>query len=184
MKNRYLRYIPVVSIVLLAIACSKDFLETPPPQIDKQVFFTTADGINNALTGCYDVLGWDDGNIFPFWAGDVFGHDSYKGGEGAGDQPWMEPLIAFQYSDNNEGLVTPYRNYYIGVNRCNTVIDNVKDQSDEVMPEKDRQNVIAQAKFLRGYYYFELVKMFGRVPLVDHVLLPSEYGLEPAEHFN
>ena len=71
-----------------------------------------------------------------------------------------------------------WKNYYIGINRCNSVIENVTKMSDEDISQEKRELFIAEACFVRGYFYFELVKTFGSVPLIDHVLSPSEYEQE------
>ena len=61
---------------------------------------------------------------------------------------------------NNE-LRSIFRWNYAGITRCNFITEN-KDKIDF-----DGKNVIiAQARFLRAYYYFELIKFFGDVPLI------------------
>ena len=167
-------------LMLLNISCSKDFLDTKSPQVAASDFFTSESDATSALTGCYDILGWDDGNPFPYWAGDILGHDSYKGGEGAGDQPWMEPLLKFQYDANNEELSTPYQQYYIAINRCNRVIQNVPLMTEAMIDPAVGDRIVAEAKFIRGYFYFELYKMFGQVPLVTTLLEPGKYDIPKA----
>lgn len=173
-----------ISILLtgaLISACSKDFLDTKAPYVTIDDYFTTELDAENALTACYDVLGWEDGtNNFQFWVGDILGHDSYKGGEGAGDQPWMEPLLKFQYDANNPGIVAPYSAYYVAINRCNTVIQKVAAMSEEIIAADKKNTIVAEAKFLRGYFYFELYKLFGQVPLVTTVLEPGKYDIPKA----
>jgi hypothetical protein len=167
-------------LTFLYTACSKDFLDTKPPNVTIDDYFTSEEDAFFALTACYDVLGWDDLNQFPFWVGDIFGHDSYKGGEGAGDQPWMEPLLRFQYDPNIAELNTPYQQYYIAINRCNRVVENVPDMSDDIISPETKDEIVAEAKFIRGYFYFELVKMFGEVPLVTTILEPGHYDIPKA----
>jgi len=158
-------------------SCSDSFLDINAPSVSEQSFFTTESQADLALTGCYDILGWDDTNYFPFWLGDILGHDAYKGGEGPGDQPWIEPLLNFQYNAGNPGLPVPFQHYYFGVNRCNRVIDKVAEMTKEMIDDDKKTQVIAEARFLRGYYYFELVKIFGEVPLVDHLMKAGNYNL-------
>ncbi|MBK5261319.1 MAG: RagB/SusD family nutrient uptake outer membrane protein [Peptostreptococcaceae bacterium] len=168
-------------VTLIASSCSKDFLTTEAPYVTSNDYFTSELDATNALTSCYDILGWEDGtNSFQLWQGDILGHDSYKGGEGAGDQPWMEPLLKSQYSANNEGIVVPYKSYYIAINRCNTVIDRVPLMSEDILSTDKGNEIVAEAKFLRGYFYFELIKMFGQVPLVTTVLKSGEYDIPKA----
>jgi hypothetical protein len=167
-------------LTFLYTACSKDFLDTKPPYVTVDDYFASEEDAVLALTACYDVLGWDADNLFPYWLGDILGHDSYKGGEGAADQPWIEPLLRFQYDPNIAELNTPYQQYYIAINRCNRVIENVPDMSDDVISPETKDEIVAEAKFVRGYFYFELVKMFGEVPLVTTILKPGHYDIPKA----
>ncbi|HEY8936916.1 MAG TPA: RagB/SusD family nutrient uptake outer membrane protein [Cyclobacteriaceae bacterium] len=168
------------TLLFIMSACSDKFLDLKAPSVSEDTFFETEQQASLALIGCYDVLGWDDTSYFPFWLGDILGHDSYKGGEGPGDNPWIEPLLVFDYSNNNPGLPVPFQQYYIGINRCNRVIDKVGVMTDEMIDPSNKNQIVAEARFLRGYYYFELVKIFGEVPLVDHLLAAGNYNLPKA----
>jgi hypothetical protein len=63
----------------------------------------------------------------------------------------------------------------VGVNRANALIEGLTDNPK--ISEEVKARVIGEAKFLRGFYNFSLVKTFGAIPIVDHVLAPSEYTL-------
>ncbi|NVO21257.1 MAG: RagB/SusD family nutrient uptake outer membrane protein [Bacteroidetes bacterium] len=167
-------------LLLMNVSCSKDFLDTKSPKVALNDFFTSEADANSALTACYDVMGWDADNYFPFWLGDILGHDSYKGGEGAGDQPWIEPLLKFQYDANIAELNTPYQQYYIAINRCNRVVGNVALMTDKQIDPAIRERIVGEAKFIRGYFYFELEKLFGEVPLVTTILEPGQYNIPKA----
>lgn len=182
MKTKIYLYIIIIATGLLGVdSCTKDFLNPDVPKVDEKSYFNNTDNAMLALTGCYDVLGWDDTNYFGFWLGDILGHDSYKGGEGAGDQAWIEPLLRFQYDANNEGLSSPYKNYFIGIGRCNRVIENVPEMSSTQISDSLKAQIVAEAKFIRGYFYFELVKTYGKVPLITRPLKPNEYHQPLAE---
>jgi hypothetical protein len=171
----------IFSTALFIASCSDSFLDIKAPTIAEDNFFTTERQADLALVGAYDVLGWDDTSYFPFWLGDILGHDSYKGGEGPGDNPWIEPLLTFNYASSNPGLPVPFQQYYIGVNRCNRVIDKVAAMTTEQIDDDKKNQIVAEARFLRGYYYFELVKIFGEVPLVEHLMKAGKYDLPKAK---
>jgi len=181
MKKKISKII-ILSFVLtmINVSCSKDFLDTKSPNVALSDFFTSEADANEALTACYDVMGWDADNQFPYFLGDILGHDSWKGGEGAGDQPWIEPLLKFQYDANIAELNTPYRQYYIAINRSNRVIEKVALMTDDMIDPAKKESVIAQAKFVRAYFYFELFKMFGEVPLVITNLTAGHYDIPKA----
>jgi len=179
--KKILLQITLFASLLGIVACTEKFLDPTIPQVDEELYFNSEKNAQLALTGCYSVLGWDDSNFLQFWLGDILGHDAHKGGEGAGDNAWIEPLLRFQYNANNEGLINPYKNYFIGVGRCNKLIDGVTKMSDNLIDADMKERIIAEAKFIRGYFYFELVRTYGKVPLVTKVLSPSEYKQPLAE---
>ena len=79
--------IAIVAIALLAATtgCRKSFLDTPPPTMVMEDFFTSESNAKLAITGCYDVMGWDGNhNTIPFFFGDIIGRDGWKGGCGCG----------------------------------------------------------------------------------------------------
>ncbi len=167
---------------IIFAACESDFLETKPPSEVMEDFFVTEANAELAVIGCYDVMGWDgDHNTIPFFFGDVIGRDGHKGGDVGGDQDWMDNLINFTYTPDNYILNTAWVNYYIAINRCNSTIENITDMPSEKISDSKRGQFIAEAQFVRAYFYFELVKTFGKVPLVDHVLAQSEYQQPLAE---
>jgi len=177
MKNIYLA---ILALALIASSCSKDFLDTKSPQINDDEYFNNESDVNSALTACYTILSWEDGtSYYQYWVADVLSHDAYKGGEGAGDQQWMEPLLQFDYSaaSYSAELQAPYKSYYVAINRCNRFIDKVSALSTDIISDTKKKETIAEAKFLRGVYYFELAKMFGSVSIVTHVLTQSEYNV-------
>lgn len=183
MKRIYLYTLAITTVMsLMTTSCKKEFLEVDPPTQVMQDFFTTEDNAKLAITGCYDVMGWDGNhNTIPFFFGDIIGRDGWKGGDVGSDQDWMDDLINFNYTPDNYMLNIAWKNYYIGINRCNTAIENIELMTSDMISDEAKANLIAQARFVRGYFYFELTKTWGRVPLVDHVLSPSEYQQPLAE---
>lgn len=176
---KYFKYIAlIVFLTNIFWACSDDFLDTPPHEVTDLDFFTNEEAALNALTACYDPLTWYNEEIFEWFLGDIVGQDGYKGGEGPADWADCEDLRNFVYDATNPILDTRWKELYQGVYRCNIVITNVPDMDfDETL----RNRIVGEAKFLRGYYYFQLVKTFGGVPLITTVLEPSEYNQPRAE---
>jgi hypothetical protein len=176
MRNfRYIKIVFITTIFLLT-GCTKSFLDVQPPTVVMQDFFTTASNAELAINGCYDVMGWDgNDNMIPFFFGDIIGRDAWKGGDIGSDQDWMDNLINFNYTPDNYMLNIDWKDMYIGINRCNTAIENIQKMTKTMISDKLKARLIGEARFVRGYFYFQLVKTFGKVPLVDHVLSPSEY---------
>ena len=175
-KNHIYLFATFSLLLLISSSCKKEFLDVKPPTQVMEDFFTSEENATLAIIGCYDVMGWDgEHNTIPFFFGDIIGRDGWKGGDVGGDQDWMDNLINFTYTPDNYMLNIAWKNYYIGINRCNTAIENIGKMSNDMISDEAKAQLIAQAKFVRGYFYFELIKTWGKVPLVDHVLSPSEY---------
>lgn len=155
-------------------SCNKDLLNVLPPEIVSDDYWVSKENAEMAIVGCYDVMAWDGShNTIPFFFGDIIGRDGYKGGDVGGDQEWMDPFINFTYDNTKNMIDVAWTDYYVGIGRCNVAIENIP--GIEGIEQKDINRMIAEARFIRGYFYFELVKTFGEVPLVDHVLAPSEF---------
>ena len=176
------KYISIYFLVMaLFSACTKDFLDVQPPTEVMDDFYTSEANAESAIVGCYDPMAWDGNhNSIPFFFGDIIGRDGYKGGDVGGDQDWMDNLINFNYTSNNYMLNIAWKDYYIAINRANSTMENIEKMSEDIISSDKKNLLIGEAKFIRAWFYFELVKTWGSVPLVDHVLSPSEYQQELA----
>src|SRR5690606_270931 len=85
------------------------------------------------------------------------------GGESGSDQLYAQQVQLFNIPADNDATRFAYANSYIGVRRSNLVLENIINIP---MDENLKTRFLAEAKFLRGWYYFNLVKTFGDVPLV------------------
>ena len=98
-------------------------------------------------------------NLWKF--GDVASDDAVKGGND-GDQAEIGYLDDFSASSDNGVISEFWQNTYETISRANNVINGLGSAS---MSEADKAQLIAEAKFLRAYSYFQLVNIFGPVPL-------------------
>jgi hypothetical protein len=176
MKNRFLFSAAIVAGVLV-VGC--DFLVRSPNGKESEAeFFKTQDQVNRALVAAYDVLGWQAVTETHVWfIGDIVSDDALKGGESPVDQGDVEQLREFNWSPSNTVLEDRWSALYQGINRANRVIENANKVTD--LPDSTKTpfvaKAVAEAKFLRGFYYFELVNTFGAVPLVTSVLTADKY---------
>ena len=76
---------------------------------------------------------------------------------------------SFTVESTNGIVLNYYSSFYNVIFRANTALENLGAASDAAKPKFE-----AEAKFLRAYSYFNLVRLFGDVPLVDKVIIPSE----------
>jgi hypothetical protein len=162
----------------------KDFLEKQPLGTTTQDnLFKDPTNAVQAINAVYDVAAWDQGpkwgdpsgqyvaQTFEWIYGDLMTDDSEKGGSSASDfQPFIE-LKEWTLSPTNQTITTLWVHSFTGVARANTVINNV-DAGTIDGALKNRLK--GEALFLRAYYYFNLVKAFGGVPLFEKSVTPTE----------
>ena len=160
--------------MLLAISsCKKEFLDVDPiGKLSEDLFYTTDEDATMAIMAAYDILqwmharDWNSAYLVKTFPSD----ESNVGGENSGDQPPLQELDFFVYGPSNATITAVWQSNYYGIYRANKVIEKVQPETDL------RKQIIAEAKFLRAWFYFEIVSMYGTGPLVLKELVPSEYG--------
>lgn len=174
MKNKFRHKIVVaLAMVMIFTACSKDFLDVPPiGKLAEDDFYKTDEDATNAVMATYDILQWMHARDWnsAFLVKTFPSDESNTGGGDAGDQPPFQELDVFTYSSNNAAISAVWQSNYFGIYRANKVINNVVNENDY------RAQVIAEAQFLRAYYYMEIVTMYGQGPLILAEPAPSEYS--------
>lgn len=160
-----------VSAVLLYSSCSKGYLNPTPQNTVQQndSIYTDPKGALKFLTAGYiNLLQWNESSFSWLGLTSITSDDADKGsdpGDLGGDKDQMD---AITYSATTGSVAEGWTGNYNGVSNCNQAILNIGLYANLSPDTKARY--IAEAKFLRAYYYFNLVRMFGDVPLVDTVL--------------
>lgn len=158
---------------LLISACSEDYLTLEPQAtLFSSEYFKTADQVEESLISAYDVLGQQLGaNLAwapPLLCAEVLSDDAFAGGQDAGDGALQDEFNTFNISTTNELARSLWKKNYFGVFRSNFTIEKAEpllagDDGDLVL------EYTAEARFLRAYFYFELVRFFENVPLITEV---------------
>ena len=141
----------------LLVSCSDDFVNVNSEDENSENFFNTEEDYQEALIGAYDLLQSSYINVM---LGEIASDNTLAGGESATDVPGIQEIDDMIHTPINDQLRDVWNWMYGGVNRANYILE-FKDKID--FPNKP--NVLGQATFLRAYYYFELVKIFGGVPV-------------------
>ncbi|WP_413993987.1 RagB/SusD family nutrient uptake outer membrane protein [Maribacter sp. 2307ULW6-5] len=158
------RKLLALALSTAVLACTDDFVDVDSFDEDSENFFNSEEDYQDALIGAYDLLQSTYINVL---LGEIASDNTLAGGESAVDVPGIQEIDDMLHNPLNQQLRDLFTWMFAGVNRANYVLE-FKDKLD--FPGK--QSVIAEATFLRAYYYFELVKWFGDVPLaVDERLL-------------
>lgn len=159
MKKNIITVILGISLVSgLVVSCSDDFVEIKPRySIDSENYFNSKDDYEYALIATYDILQSTYVNVL---LGEIASDNTLCGGESATDTPGFLQVDNMIHTSVNPNLKNVWDWMFAGVNRANYILE-FKDKTDFEGKEK----IIAQARFLRAYYHFELVKWFGGVPM-------------------
>ena len=157
-------------------ACQKEFLEKKPiiGVTEENFYRTDADAIA-AVNAAYATLQFQlspAGHFRWFW-GDIMSDDAIKGGSGDNDAAFLTALETFKGPTNTDYLESEWGANFEGIYRANVVLENIQDIE---MDAKLKARILGEAKFIRAWNFYNLVVMFGGVPLADHVLAPSEYN--------
>jgi hypothetical protein len=158
MKKFTVKYILLFATVFIAFSCSDDFVDVEPEAVNSENFFNTEEDYQNALIGAYDLLQSTYLNVL---LGEIASDNTLCGGESATDVIGFQEIDDMIHTPVNSNLRDLWGWMFSGINRANYILefqDNIDFQG--------KAQVLAQARFLRAYYYFELVKWFGDVPLV------------------
>ncbi|MBP5367852.1 MAG: RagB/SusD family nutrient uptake outer membrane protein [Bacteroidales bacterium] len=164
------------ALAALALTGCDDFLDTESYTKKTTVTFPKTDGdIEMLLTGCYSIMNLNCNSKteeVPFMVFDIASDDRLGGGSTSNrgaqsadrllkrDNKWMEVTWEYRYK---------------GIYNANTILELADQVESWASPERKNQ-LLGEAHFLRAYYYFNLVQLFGQCPLtlkMEAVNLPK-----------
>ncbi|MFT4566154.1 MAG: hypothetical protein ACI9FN_001108 [Saprospiraceae bacterium] len=162
----------VAGLGIFVASCTDDFLDIAPKGVLAESTLGNIAGLDGLLIAAYGEL---DGfvNIGPVWDAtatnwvmcDVASDDAYKGTD-AGDQPPMNPVERNEHDPASRVILTNWLAWYDGIARANDVIKIAT--ATEGLEASAVEQYVAESRFLRAHYHFNLVRLFGpNVPYVD-----------------
>lgn len=162
-KVKYL----VLSLFMMAAYSCEDIVDLEPQYAqDADSYFKTEADFELALIGAYDLL---QTSYMTLWIGEIASDNSIAGGESVNDTRATHEIDDMTHNPVNPLLRDVLRFNYAGITRVNYIFE-FKDNLDFTR----KTELLAEAAFLRAYYYLELVKVFGDVPLVVDTRLGSD----------
>ena len=175
--------------VVMTTGCSDNFLENPPQGSLSDGVMNSPEAIELLVNAAYASLyGMTNEQGDPCmrpttnWSyGEVRADNAYKGGGGEGDVWDVHAMETFQMQSNNGNLDGKWFNLYSLISRCNSALRVLK--AADPNEYKDRDMRIAEVKVIRAHHYFELVRLFNKVPYIDEDLKVSEYVDVPNDQF-
>jgi hypothetical protein len=170
---------------LLALgSCQDDFLDTNPLTTGTETnYYKTPDEAYRALVGSYDGLHqiWGSGISFPV-ASEVFSDNAF-GGTGNADGFGYQAIDEFnpERSPSDQNLFGDnWAAYYKAVYRANMLINKI-DQVDWNGKEDLKKTYESEARFLRAFLYFDMVRLWGNIPLLTEASAENVPQANPEE---
>lgn len=160
----------ISSCVLFAgmYACKDSFLEVPATgKLSKEQLTGTA-GLEGSLIAAYaqlSALSQTHSGPSNWLIGSIRGGDANKGTD-PGDGTEMIPIQRYEYVSTDQVAGNVYQSYFDGVARANAVLALLNEAQPSVKAE-DKARIAAEARFIRGHFYFQLKRNFNMVPYVD-----------------
>lgn len=173
---KYSIYFSIALLSLVVFSCGEDFVtkEYQNGVVDEN-FFQTAQDAEQALTAVYDIVGqkgYYRDAIFPLGESTSDNIDEQTGDNGDFGFHY-KALSDYRWVQDNPFTRARWYDSYKGIFRANILLEKLPEiEMDDAL----RQRFAAEAKFLRGLYYFTLIISYGDVPLVTEILTRDEYS--------
>ncbi|MDE5419018.1 RagB/SusD family nutrient uptake outer membrane protein [Labilibaculum sp. DW002] len=177
--SKYYKFILGLAIAFASTSCNEDsFLDIEPKgKLSSDTYLETEEEVKTVVVGIYNSMqhNFSSGS----WASVYFiknlPADDCLAGSSEGDQTEYQNIDDFAIQTTNAKIESIWTNFYKAISSANTVINLVEPDTDA------KKELIAEAKALRAYTYFEMVTLFGGVPLMTiNPADPSEYHLPRA----
>lgn len=181
-RNNILKSSILVFTLGLTTACG-DLLDLEPPmtQVTENYYRDQKDAFQ-ALTSAYNILTWcapstasgSPQNCAFEVVSEILGDACYAGGANANDIPTTGRINTFEMRVNDPAPEALWNKYFTGIYRANQLL--VKIDDIKFVDENLRIRYKAEALFLRANYYFDLVRLYGNVPLILTPITPADYA--------
>ncbi|MBO7643771.1 MAG: RagB/SusD family nutrient uptake outer membrane protein, partial [Bacteroidales bacterium] len=169
----------LLAVAMISQACSEKLLDIPQQGVQSEDnSYITDDDCMSAVAAMYSMwrsvwsgCGYRLTNIaYPnmFWAKNLLGDDITTNARIESELANMAATVS------NQWVEAIYNGLYKLVYYSNIITDKFTDESET------KARAIAEAKFFKALSYYELITLWGQVPLVDHVLAPEEYEIGPS----
>lgn len=164
---------------VLSWSCSDDFLDRPPMgTLDEETYMSTEDAGFKLLVSCYTPM-YDNWNyqVMKFEVGDALADDFSKGGSDPTDRVMVTEVTRGNPLPTNTLLYNLWNHRFnMGIGRCNVFLSQVTPETVLIHPggslvtTGEKQRWMAEARFLRAFYYYDVLAIFGNVPIIDQPL--------------
>lgn len=167
----------IATLILVISGCSGDFLDRQPYGVlNEEDFFKTNDAGIKLVTSCYQPMldGWGY-SVNKVALGDEVVDNADAGGSDPGDRPQTTEVGRGRPLTSNPLLLECWSNRFNGIGKCNIALDAITREGGNLVsggvaiPQETVARYLAEIRFLRAWYYFDLITVFKEVPLVTTV---------------
>lgn len=171
--------ITIAILSLLLPSCKDDVLDQVPQGALAEGVEVDAQIMDNLITAAYSSLTarFIGAHHVTFqgpttnWIADIRSDDAYKGGGGIVDQVPIHQAETYVLNPTNDLAFNKWLNLTWAIARCNVAISNLNEYDNPNYPTLQR---MAEMRFLRAHFHFDLVRNFNKVPWLDENVLGSE----------
>ncbi len=179
MKNLSFSFIFISVLALTAIGsgCKKDWLSPAPENtlIQTDSTFLDANNAEKFVNSCYNwTIQWGQ-HVFS-WIGmsSITSDDADKGSDPGDLGADKDQMDALSYTPTSLSVLEVWEANYTGIGRCNQAVDNIPKFIDAGLDADLANRLVGEAKFLRAYFYFNLVRCYGDIPKIARVYKGEE----------
>lgn len=185
------RYIATACILaLMTTGCNESkFLDIKPQGTLNNENLNSADGVELLTSAAYAALGGAAGQENSIWMypmtnwsyGEVRADNAYKGGGGVGDAADIHKLETFDIDATLNNVDVKWYQMFCCVQRCNSAIQVMNTCNENEVPQLAIK--IAEMKVLRAHFYFELSRLFNKIPYFDENVEIDKYQYIPNDQY-
>lgn len=164
-----------IMLLIFANSCKNDFLEVQPTEAVSTAdlsLYNNDEGAKTFVTAIYSkLLNWNESSFSWMGMASVTADEADKGSDPGDTGTDKDQMDALTFNATSLSVREVFEANYQGINRANQAL-SILPQLNQASPSLVAR-LIGEAKFLRALYYFNLVRCYGGVPIVDHVPNPS-----------
>ena len=169
-------YISISCLGLGILAgCSKQLDQQPPSSVTTSNFYSNTNDFTQAVTGVYNQLRTYPDQVL--WMGEMRSDNIIAASDGNRD--WQGINDFSPNLTTTSFIVTYWDNNFNGIYNANTVLDALAAKGTNVTDTALRRRFGGECHFLRAFYYFQLLRLYGEVPVIQHALLPGQVDTIP-----
>ena len=160
----------ILLLSLVIVSCEKELNLKPISDLSVDKFFKSTGDFDKAVNGTYAIL-----KNYPNWVlflSEARSDNTYANVDG---QREFEQIGNFQTAISAIPSVNnPWYNCYVGIQRANTVMEQFEKNKDVQIDSQVKDRMTGEVKFLRAFFYFNLVRFYGGVPIITKTISAAE----------